>query len=211
MDDYKMRGKAALNRMLEFIEIKSKLTNVRDRMLQGIEDINRTLNKIDVLGRGLREAGNLVTNTIRNVADKETIDYSSEERNFSKTELIKKPWVAQRKLYEVFVQSLNGIIDKIDGLSKTVRVEMNEDQIDERQEQETGNQDQVEVVQENAEFYRSKLQSFDEFLEENYEMTIEQFEHVSTNERRTIEDEFKEMVSAIIGKEPGEVTQMVII
>lgn len=207
MDDYKMRGKAALNRMLEFIEIKSKLTNVRDRMLQGIEDINRTLNKIDVLGRGLREAGNLVTNTIRNVADKETIDYSSEERNFSKTELIKKPWVAQRKLYEVFVQSLNGIIDKIDGLSKTVRVEMNEDQIDERQEQETGNQDQVEVVQENAEFYRSKLQSFDEFLEENYEMTIEQFEHVSTNERRTIEDEFKEMVSAIIGKEPGEVAR----
>ena len=207
MDDYKMRGKAALNRMLEFIEIKSKLTNVRDRMLQGIEDINRTLNKIDVLGRGLREAGNLVTNTIRNVADKETIDYSSEERNFSKTELIKKPWVAQRKLYEVFVQSLNDIIDKIDGLSKTVRVEMNEDQIDERQEQETGNQDQVEVVQENAEFHRSKLQSFDEFLKENYEMTSEQFENVGTYEKRTIEDEYKEMVNAITGKDPMEVAR----
>ncbi|MCI5805055.1 MAG: hypothetical protein MR029_01855 [Clostridium sp.] len=60
---------------------------------------------------------------------------------------------------------------------------------------------------ENTEYYRSKLQSFDEFLEENYEMTIEQFEHVSTNERRTIEDEFKEMVSAIIGKEPGKVAR----
>lgn len=60
---------------------------------------------------------------------------------------------------------------------------------------------------ENTEYYRSKLQSFDEFLEENYEMTIEQFEHVSSNERRTIEDEFKEMVSAIIGKEPGEVAR----
>ena len=207
MDDYKMRGKAALNRMLEFIELKSKLTNVRDNMLHGIEDIDRTLGKIDVLGKGMRDAGNLVANTIRNVTDKETIDYSSREKKFSKTELIKKPWIAQRKLYEVFVQSLNVIIDKVDGLSKTVKTEMNEEQISGQQEQEAVDQDPVDEVQENAELQHSKLQTFDEFLEENYEMTSEQFEHVGTYERRTIEDEYKEMVNAITGKDPWEVAR----
>lgn len=207
MDDYKMRGKAALNRMLEFIELKSKLTNVRDNMLHGIEDIDRTLGKIDVLGKGMRDAGNLVANTIRNVTDKETIDYSSREKKFSKTELIKKPWIAQRKLYEVFVQSLNVIIDKVDGLSKTVKTEMKEEQISGQQEQEAVDQDPVDEVQENAELQHSKLQTFDEFLEENYEMTSEQFEHVGTYERRTIEDEYKEMVNAITGKDPWEVAR----
>lgn len=127
-DDYKMRGKVALNRILEFTEIKSKLTGVRDKMILGIRDIERTLGKIDILGEGMREARNLAANAIRNAADKETIDYSSKESSFSKTELIKRPWLAQKKLHESFVHFLDVIIDKIDDLSGSVRLEVDKEQ-----------------------------------------------------------------------------------
>lgn len=74
----------------------------------------------------------------------------------------------------------------------------------EKQEKEVS---QIETVEEDKAFHQSKLQTFDEFLEENYEMTSEEFERVGTYERRTIEDEYKEMVNAITGKDPWEVAK----
>ena len=62
-------------------------------------------------------------------------------------------------------------------------------------------QEQIDVRQKDSKFHRSKLQTFEEFLEENYEMTVEQFENIGIYEKRNIEEEFHEMVNAIIGKE----------
>lgn len=46
---------------------------------------------------------------------------------------------------------------------------------------------------------RGKLQSLKEFLEENYEMTMEEFNNLMALQREKIEDEYNEMVNSIIG------------
>ena len=57
-------------------------------------EVTGTIDKIDVLGKGLREANQQIANAFRTFADKETVDYSEKEKKFSKTEAIKKPWIA---------------------------------------------------------------------------------------------------------------------
>ena len=51
----------------------------------------------------MREAGQKVANTFRTFADKEEVDYSDKEKQFSKTEVAKKPWQWQKKVYESMV------------------------------------------------------------------------------------------------------------
>jgi hypothetical protein len=98
MADFKMRGKAALNRVSEFIGLKDKLVGIRNKVKEGIADTNRTIAKIDSFGKGMREAGQKVANTFRTFADKEEVDYSDKEKKFSKTEVAKKPWQWQKKV-----------------------------------------------------------------------------------------------------------------
>ncbi len=118
MADFKMRGKAALNRVSEFIGLKDKLAGIRNKVKEGIADTNRTIAKIDSFGKGMREAGQKVANTFRTFADKEEVDYSDKEKKFSKTEVAKKPWQWQKKVYESMVLHLDAAIDKVEDLSE---------------------------------------------------------------------------------------------
>lgn len=52
----KQKGKAALNRVSEFLGIKKKLKNIRQNVQESIEDVDKSIGKIDVFGRGMREA-----------------------------------------------------------------------------------------------------------------------------------------------------------
>ena len=94
----KAKGKAALHKVSEFLGIKDKLESVRDNVRKSIAETEHTINKLDAFGRGMREAGQKVANTFRTFADKETVDYSDKEKKFSKTEFVKKPFVAKKKL-----------------------------------------------------------------------------------------------------------------
>lgn len=120
--DFKMRGKEALNRVSEFVGLKEKLIGIRDKVKAGIADTNRILAKIDAFGKGMREAGQKVANTFRTFAGKEEVDYSKQEQKFSKTELVKKPWEWQKKLYESMVLHLDASIDKVEDLSRDVEL-----------------------------------------------------------------------------------------
>lgn len=62
----------------------------------------------------MREAGQKVTNTFRTFSDREEVDYSGQEKRFSKTEIMKKPWKWQKKVYESMVLRLDASIDKLD-------------------------------------------------------------------------------------------------
>lgn len=131
MADFKMRGKAALNRVSEFIGLKDKLVGIRNKVKEGIADTNRTIAKIDSFGKGIREAGQKVANTFRTFADKEEVDYSEKEKKFSKTEVAKKPWKWQKKVYESMVLHLDAAIDKVEDLSRDVELyRMEKKQID---------------------------------------------------------------------------------
>lgn len=131
MADFKMRGKEALNRVSEFIGLKEKLMGIRDKVKEGIADTNRIISKIDAFGKGMREAGQKVANTFRTFADKEEVNYSQKEQKFSKTELAKKPWQWQKKVYESMVLRLDASIDKVEDLARDVELNhMKDKQVD---------------------------------------------------------------------------------
>lgn len=124
--DTKARGKAALNRVSEFFGIKPRLEKMRERAVQSIADTTRTINKIDALGTGIRESGQNLANAFRTFADKKEVDYSQQEKKYSKTDAIKKPWEAYRKSCEKFKLRLDAMIDKCENLSLDVELHKQE-------------------------------------------------------------------------------------
>lgn len=114
----KAKGKAALHKVSEFLGVKDKLESVRDNIRKSIGETEQTMIKLDAFGSGMREAGQKIANTFRTFADKETVDYSVKEKHFSKTELAKKPFAMQKKLYESMERYLDAAIDKVKSLAK---------------------------------------------------------------------------------------------
>lgn len=112
----KAKGKAALHKVSEFLGIKDKLESVRENVRKSIAETEHTINKLDAFGSGMREAGQKIANTFRTFADKETVDYS--EKKFSKTELVKKPFEAKKKLYQRMEKHLDEALDKVESLAK---------------------------------------------------------------------------------------------
>lgn len=114
----KAKGKAALHKVSEFLGIKDKLESVRENVRKSIAETEHTINKLDAFGSGMREAGQKIANTFRTFADKEMVDYSEKEKKFSKTELVKKPFEAKKKLYQRMEQHLDEALDKMESLAK---------------------------------------------------------------------------------------------
>lgn len=114
----KAKGKAALHKVSEFLGIKNKLESVRENVRKSIAETEHTINKMDAFGSGMREAGQKIANTFRTFADKETVDYDQKEKKFSKTELVKKPFEAKKKLYQRMEQHLDEALDKVNSLAK---------------------------------------------------------------------------------------------
>lgn len=114
----KAKGKAALHKVSEFLGIKDKLESVRENVRKSIAETEHTINKLDAFGSGMREAGQKIANTFRTFADKETVDYSEKEKKFSKTELVKKPFEAKKKLFQRMEQHLDEALDKVESLAK---------------------------------------------------------------------------------------------
>lgn len=123
----KAKGKATLNRVSEFLGIKSKLESVRGNIHKSITQTEQTIGKIDAFGSGMREAGQKMANTFRTFTDKETVDYAEKEKKFSKTELVKKPFEAKKKLFEKMENYLDVAIGRVESLAQnTERVQESE-------------------------------------------------------------------------------------
>lgn len=120
--DFKRSGKSALNKISEIVGVKEKLTGIRINIRESIKDVSSTIAKIDAFGAGIREASQKTANTFRTFADKEEVDYSQKEKKISKTEIVKKPWLARKKILEVMELRLDAAIDKTENLSRDVEV-----------------------------------------------------------------------------------------
>ena len=130
----KRKGKEALNRVSEFCGIKDKLVLMRENVRESVADVNRTVAKIDTFGTGIREANQKIANTFRSFADKEIADYSIQEKPFSKSEMIKKPWQMKVKLLNSMELRLNAAIDRIDNLARDMALKQMEKKWDELNE-----------------------------------------------------------------------------
>ena len=115
----KQKGKAALNRVAEFLGIKKKLEGIRQNVQESIADVDKSIGKIDAFGKGMREAGQKIANTFRTFADKPEKEYG--EKKFSKTELIKKPFQAKRKLLSGILNCADAAIEKTERLATEVK------------------------------------------------------------------------------------------
>ena len=115
----KQKGKAALNKVAEFLGIKKKLEGIRQNVQASIEDVDKSIGKIDAFGTGMREAGQKIANTFRTFADKPEKEYG--EKKFSKTELIKKPFQAKRKLLSGILNCADAAIAKTEQLAAEVK------------------------------------------------------------------------------------------
>ncbi len=115
----KQKGKAALNKVAEFLGIKKKLENIRQNVQESIADVDKSIGKIDAFGTGMREAGQKIANTFRTFADKPEKEYG--EKKFSKTELIKKPFRAKRKLLFGILNCADAAIEKTEQLAAEVK------------------------------------------------------------------------------------------
>ena len=115
----KQKGKAALNKVAELLGIKKKLENIRQNVQESIADVDKSIGKIDAFGRGMREAGQKIANTFRTFADKPEKEYG--EKKFSKTELLKKPFQAKRKLLSGILNCADAAIEKTEQLATEVR------------------------------------------------------------------------------------------
>lgn len=99
--------------------IKEELENIRQNVQESIADVDKSIGKIDAFGRGMREAGQKIVNTFRTFADKPEKKYG--EKKFSKTELIKKPFLAKRKLLSGILNCADAAIEKMEQLAAEVR------------------------------------------------------------------------------------------
>lgn len=127
----KRKGKEALNQVSEIFGVKEKLTVIREQVKESKKEVAATLDKIDAFEKGMREASQQIANTFRTFADKETVDYSEQEKKFSKTEVLKTPWKAEKKILSGLELRLDAAIDKVDNLSKDVEISRMMKQYDE--------------------------------------------------------------------------------
>ncbi len=135
----KQKGKAALNRVVEFLGIKKKLEGIRQNVQESIADVDKSIGKIDAFGMGMREAGQKIANTFRTFADKPEKKYG--EKKFSKTELIKKPFQAKRKLLSGILNCADAAIEKTEQLAADVKKYQTD-----KAEREMGSVDSMEAV-----------------------------------------------------------------
>lgn len=135
----KQKGKAALNKVAEFLGIKKKLENIRQNVQESIADVDKSIGKIDAFGAGMREAGQKIANTFRTFADKPEKEYG--EKKFSKTELIKKPFQAKRKLLFGILNCADAAIEKTERLAADVKKYQTD-----KAEREMGSVDSMEAV-----------------------------------------------------------------
>lgn len=119
----KKKGKAALNKISELFAIKDKLMDIRTNVKESQKEVSTTIAKIDAFGAGLREVNQKIANTFRTFADKETVDSSQMEKKFSKTEIVKKPWLAKKKVLEAMELRLDAAIDKTENLARDVEID----------------------------------------------------------------------------------------
>lgn len=122
IEGVKLQGMSALNNLSEFIGIRKRLENIRLRVHGCIQDSNWMIAKLDTLSVEFRDAAHDLVNSLRTFADKEVVDYSEKEKKISKTELLKKPWVTKKALFESMAIRLDAAIDKVDNLATEVKI-----------------------------------------------------------------------------------------
>lgn len=92
----KQKGKGELARVSEYLQLQDKLENFCGRVRKALGSLDEIIRRIDAVGSHMRSAGVEIKNAARAVVGRE--EKSGMDKKFSLTDLLKKPFLAQRKL-----------------------------------------------------------------------------------------------------------------
>lgn len=126
VDEVKQKGKAALNRAAEFTGLISKLSYVREGIREGIKETDKTIERINGFGYGMRNAGRQMVNSFRVLAGHEEKEFREDKKMYV-TGILRSPWTGQKKVYEGLERTLNGAIERLENLSKEMAEEKADD------------------------------------------------------------------------------------
>ena len=123
VDEAKAKGRAALYRVSEFLEIKKKLLDMRENVRSAIKITDKDIAKTALLAKGFREAGQTAANAFRTFADKPEVDYSQKEQKHPITKAVLAPMKAVKKMLVSMKLHLDASIDKLDNLAMNVQLD----------------------------------------------------------------------------------------
>ena len=123
VDEAKAKGRAALYRVSEFLEIKKRLLDIRENVRGAIKTTDKDIAKTALLAKGFREAGQTVANAFRTFADKSEVDYLQKEQKHPITKAVLAPMKAVKKMLVSMELHLDASIDKLDNLAMNVQLD----------------------------------------------------------------------------------------
>ena len=123
VDEAKEKGRAALYRVSEFLEIKKRLLDIRENVRGAIKTTDKDIAKTALLAKGFREAGQTAANAFRTFADKPEVDYSQKEQKHPITKAVLAPMKAVKKMLVSMELHLDASIDKLDNLAMNVQLD----------------------------------------------------------------------------------------
>ena len=177
VDEAKAKGRAALYRVSEFLEIKKKLLDIRENVRGAIKTTDKDIAKTALLAKGFREAGQTAVNAFRTFADKPEVDYSQKEQKHPITKAVLAPMKAVKKMLVTMELHLDASIDKLDNLAMNVQIDkekhMENAKVQEQTEPERAEAERVEaeivyspMVAEPQE-YQYNAAAFENYLRDN--------------------------------------------
>ena len=177
VDEAKAKGRAALYRVSEFLEIKKKLLDIRENARGAIKTTDKDIAKTALLAKGFREAGQTAVNAFRTFADKPEVDYSQKEQKHPITKAVLAPMKAVKKMLVTMELHLDTSIDKLDNLAMNVKLDkekhMENAKVQEQTEPERAEAERVEaeivyspMVAEPQE-YQYNADAFENYLRDN--------------------------------------------
>ena len=123
VDEAKEKGRSALYRVSEFLEIKKRLLDIRENVRGAIKTTDKDIAKTALLAKGFREAGQTAANAFRTFTDKPEVDYSQKEQKHPITKAVLAPMKAVKKMLVSMELHLDASIDKLDNLAMNVQLD----------------------------------------------------------------------------------------
>lgn len=179
----KVKGKVALNKIYSCFNFKEKLISIRKNVRWSQFEVNNTIERIDSFGAGMREANQMIANSLRRLKGNQTVDYSEIEKKFYKTELIKQPWKAKKKILEGMELRLDGAIDKIENMSRDVEINKMMRLYDNLMDKPHGEQVEVKVAEDECRYGAEKFEK-NELLNDNGIISKENIKHSDCSKGR---------------------------
>lgn len=111
----KQKGIGELERVSEFLDLQTKLDHFCEMTQHALNSVDETLRRIDLTGKHIGIAGREVANAVRAAGGKTEKIYIGENQSF--TEILKKPFLAQRTLLEQILKGAQKMEERCKQLS----------------------------------------------------------------------------------------------